>query len=108
MASAFFVVQLSHQYMTIGKTIALTKWNFVSKVMSQLFNMLSKYIMGFSSVSDGKISACNSEDSGSIPAGRYAGVENDNPPVFLPGEFNGQRRLTSYSPQGCKELNMIE
>ena len=38
--SAFFIVQLSHPYMTTGKTIALTKWNFACKVMSLLFNML--------------------------------------------------------------------
>ena len=40
--SAFFVVQLSHPYITIGKTISLTKWTFVGKVMSLLFNMLSR------------------------------------------------------------------
>ena len=39
--SAFFTVQLSHQYMTTGKTITLTRWTFVGKVMSLLFNMLS-------------------------------------------------------------------
>ena len=39
--SAFFMVQLSHPYMTTGKTIALTRWTFVGKVMSLLFNMLS-------------------------------------------------------------------
>ena len=39
--SAFFIVQLSHPHMTTGKTIALTRWTFVSKVMSLLFNMLS-------------------------------------------------------------------
>ena len=39
--SAFFIVQLSHLYMTTGKTIALIRWTFVSKVMSLLFNMLS-------------------------------------------------------------------
>ena len=39
--SAFFIVQLSHSYMTTGKTIALTSWTFVGKVMSLLFNMLS-------------------------------------------------------------------
>ena len=39
--SAFFTVQLSHPYMTIGKTIALTRWTFVGRVMSLLFNMLS-------------------------------------------------------------------
>ena len=41
-AAAFFTVQLSHPYMTIGKTIALTRWTFVGKVMSLLFDMLSK------------------------------------------------------------------
>ena len=40
--SAFFIVQLSHPYMTTGKTIALTRWTFVGKVMSLLFKMLSK------------------------------------------------------------------
>ena len=43
---AFFLVQLSHPYMTTGKTIALTRWTFVGKVMSQLFNMLSGNKMG--------------------------------------------------------------
>ena len=44
--SVFFIVQLSHPYMTTGKTIALTRWTFVDKVMSLLFNMLSicKYV----------------------------------------------------------------
>ena len=45
--SAFFMVQLSHPYMTTGKTIALTMWIFVSKVMSLLFNMLSKLVIAF-------------------------------------------------------------
>ena len=40
--SAFFIVQLSHPYMTTGKTIALTRWTFVGKVMSQLFNTVSR------------------------------------------------------------------
>ena len=42
--SAFFIVQLSYPYMTTGKTIALTRWTFVSKVMSLLFNMLSSLV----------------------------------------------------------------
>ena len=42
--SAFFTVQLSHPYMTTGKTIALTRWTFVGKVMSLLFNMLSRLV----------------------------------------------------------------
>ena len=45
--SAFFIVQLSHPYMTTGKTIALTRWTFVSKVMSLLFNVLSRFIIAF-------------------------------------------------------------
>ena len=45
--SAFFMVQVSHSYMTTGKTIALTRWTFVGKVMSLLFNMLSKLVIIF-------------------------------------------------------------
>ena len=45
--SAFFVVQLSHTYMTTGKSIALTRWAFVDKVMSLLFNMLSRLVIAF-------------------------------------------------------------
>ena len=43
--SAFFIIQLSHPYMTTGKTIALTRWTFVGKVMSLLFNMLSRLVI---------------------------------------------------------------
>ena len=45
--SAFFTVQLSHPCMTTGKTIALTRWSFVGKVMSLLFNMLSRLVITF-------------------------------------------------------------
>ena len=45
--SAFFIVQLSHPYMTTGKTKALTRWTFVGKVMSLLFNMLSRLVTAF-------------------------------------------------------------
>ena len=45
--SAFFTVQLSHPYMTTGKTIALARWAFVSKVMSLLFNMLARLVITF-------------------------------------------------------------
>ena len=45
--SAFFIVQLSHPYMTTGKTIALTRWTFLSKVMSLLFNMLYRLVIAF-------------------------------------------------------------
>ena len=45
--SAFFIVQFSHPYMTTGKTIALTRWTFVGKVMSLLLNMLSRLVITF-------------------------------------------------------------
>ena len=45
--SAFFVVQLAQLYMTTGKTITLTIWTFVGKVMSQLFNILSRFVIAF-------------------------------------------------------------
>ena len=44
---AFFTVQLSHPYMTTGKTIALTRWTFVGKVMSLIFNILSRLVIAF-------------------------------------------------------------
>ena len=45
--SAFFIVQLSHPYMITGKTVALTRWTFVGKLMSLLFNMLSRLVITF-------------------------------------------------------------
>ena len=45
--SAFFIVQFSHAYMTTGKTVALTRWTFVGKVMSLLYNMLSRFVITF-------------------------------------------------------------
>ena len=45
--SAFFMVQLLHPYMTTGKAIALTRWTFVGKVVSLLFNMLSRFVIAF-------------------------------------------------------------
>ena len=45
--SAFFMVQLSHPYKTTGKTIALTGWTFIGKVMPVLFNMLSRFVIAF-------------------------------------------------------------
>ena len=58
--SAFFIVQLSHPYMTTGKTIALTRWTFVGKVMSLLLNMLSRLIItSFQGVSIFLFYGCN-------------------------------------------------
>ena len=45
--STFFIVQLSHLYMTTGKAIALTRWTFVGKVMPLLFNILSRFVIAF-------------------------------------------------------------
>ena len=45
--SAFFIVQLSHPYMSTGKNIALTRWTFVGKIMSLLFNILSRMVIAF-------------------------------------------------------------
>ena len=45
--SPFFIVQLSHPYMSTGKTIALTRWTFVGRVMSLFFNMLSRLVIAF-------------------------------------------------------------
>ena len=47
LCSAFFIVQLSHPYMTTGKTIALTRWTFVGKVISLLFNMMFRLVITF-------------------------------------------------------------
>ena len=66
-------------YMTTGKTIALTWWTFVDKVMSLLFNMLSRLVMGFPCSSVGKESACSAGDLVSIPGlGRSPGEGNGN------------------------------
>ena len=45
--SAFYIVQLSHPYVTTGKTLTLTRWTFVGKIMSLLFNMLSRLVIDF-------------------------------------------------------------
>ena len=47
LCSAFFIVQLSHPYMTTGETIALNRWTFVDKIMSLLFDMLSELVIAF-------------------------------------------------------------
>ena len=50
----------------------------------------------------------DSGDLGSVPGlGRSPGEGNGNPPVFLPGESHGQRSLTGYGPQGCKESDTV-
>ena len=56
--SAFFILQLSHPYMTTGKTMALTRWTFLCKAMSLLFNMLSRLIVPFLSKSKCLLISC--------------------------------------------------
>ena len=67
--SAFFIVQLSHPYMTIGKTIDLTRWTFVDKVISLLFNMLSTAAKSLQSC----LTLCNPID-GSQPGSPIPGI----------------------------------
>ena len=65
--------------------------------------------MAFPGGSDGKESACSTGNPGSITgSGRYPGDGNAPIPVFLPGEFHGQRSLVGYSLWGGKESNMTE
>ena len=74
--------------MTTGKTIALTRQTSVSKVMSLLFNMLSRLVHSFPGGSEGKVSACNAGDPGSIPGlGRSPGEGNANPLQYLAWEI---------------------
>ena len=80
--SAFFIVQLSHPYMTTGKTIALTRETFGGKVMSLLFNMLSRLV---------------------IWRRKWQPTL-----VFLPGESHGQRSLVGYSQRSRRELDTTE
>jgi len=99
--SAFYLVQLSHPYMTTGKTIALTRRTFVGKVMSLLFNMLSRLVA---------LVVKN------LPAKRVGSLGGEEPlerkwhptQVFLPGKFHGQRSLEGYSPRGSKESDTTE
>ena len=102
------MVHLSHPYMTTGKTIALTIWTFVGKVMSLLFNTLSRFVMGFLGGSDGKESVCSAGDLGSIPRlGRSPERGHGNPlPYPCLENPHGQRSLAGYSPRGCKESDM--
>ena len=105
--SAFFMVQLSQLHMTTGKTIGLTRWIFVSKIMSLLLNMLSRLVMGFPCGLAGKESTCNAGDLALIPGlGRspgegkgyplhYSGLEN---PVdwIVHGVKKSKTRLSDF------------
>ena len=79
--SAFFIVQLSHPYMITGKTIALTRWTFVGKVMSLLFNMLSRLVRR---------------------------RQWQPTPVFMPGQSQGWGSLVGCRLWGRTESDMTE
>ena len=100
--SAFFIVQLSHPYMTTGKTIALTRWTFVGKVMSLLLNMQSRLVITFLSRSKHLL----------IPLGYFKANtwrrKWQPTPVLLLGKFHGWRNLVGYSPWGHKESDTTE
>ena len=77
--SAFFVVHLSHSYMASGKTIALTRWTFVGKVMSLFFNILSRFVMALV-VRNPPANAGDARNTGSIPgSGRFPGGGHGGP-----------------------------
>ena len=79
--SAFFIVQLSHPYRATGKTIALTRWTFVDKVKSLLFNMLSRLVMR---------------------------RQWHPTPVLLPGKSHVRRSLVGCRPWGLEESDTTE
>ena len=72
--SAFFIVQLSHPYMTTGKTVALTRRTFVGKVVSLLFNMLSRLVITFLPRSQFFASGCQSIGFSISPSSEYSGL----------------------------------
>ena len=80
--SAFFIVQLSHPYMTTGKTIALTRRTFVGKVMSLLLNMLSRLVLTFLPSSFSLLAAVSSNLSCKIPSGSLLQVRHKRERLF--------------------------
>ena len=84
--SAFFTVQLSHPYMTTGKIIALTRWTFVGKIMSLLFNMLSRLVITFLPRSKAKCVLPDKGQGSALRKGRRL--------PFLIIEFSGLLGLT--------------
>ena len=88
--------------------MATTHYLFSRSVYKMLILTSSSFAGGFPDGSDGKESACNGGDLGSIPGlGSSPGEGNGNP-VFLPGEFHGHRSLMGYSPWDLNELDTAE
>ena len=127
--SAFFIVQLSHPYMTTGKTIALTRRTFAGKVMSLLFNMLSRLVTEKAMAPHSSTLAWKipwTEEPGRLQSMGSLGVGHDwvtslslftfmhwrrkwQPTlVFLPGESQGQRSLVGCHLRGRTESDTTE
>ena len=129
LCSAFFTVQLSRPYMTIGKTIALIRQTFVDKVMSLLFNMLSRLVMEKAMAPHSSTLAWKipwTEEPGGLQSTGSLSVGHDRAtslslftfmhwrrkwqptPVFLPGESQGWGSLVDCRLWGCTELETTE
>ena len=82
------MVQLSHEYMTTGKIIALTIWTFVGKVMSPLFNPLSRFVIGF------------------LPGNKRLLISRVQSPsaVILEPKMIKSATVSTFSPSGCHEV----
>ena len=124
------MAQLSHPYMTTGEIIALTIWIFLGKVMSLLFNMLSRLVIAFlprsssvQSLSRVRLFATpwTAECQASLSITNFQSYiltswlhspswrRKWQPiPELSPGKFHGERRLMGYIPWGCKELDTTE
>ena len=127
--SAFFIIQLSHPYMTTGKIIALTRWTFVGKVMSLLFNKLPRLIMEKAMAPHSSTLAWKipwMEEPGGLQSMGSLRVRLDwttslslftfmhwrrkwqPTPVFLPGESQGWRSLVGCCLWGHTESDTTE
>ena len=120
---AFFIVQLSHPYMTTGKTIALTRWTFVGKVMSLLFNILSQ----FSSVTQSCLTLCDLMDCSTpgfpvhhrLPELTQTHVHwvgdaiqpshpllSPSPPTFILSQHSGSFQMSQFFTSGGQSIGV--
>ena len=126
--SAFFIVQLSQPYRTTGKTIALTRWTFVGKVISLLFNMLSRLVIREGNGTPLQYSCLENPMDGGVWQAAVLGVAKSpqsrlsdftftfmrwrrkwqTTPVFLPGESQGRRSLVGCLLWGRTESDTTE
>ena len=90
--SAIFMVQLSHPYITTGKTIALTRWTFADKVMSLLFNMLSRLVIAF------------------LPSSKHLLISwlQSQPTVILKPKKRKSVTASTFSPSTCYEVMELD